>query len=295
MNQSFIKTIGNTPHIELSRYAPNKRVKMYAKLEGTNPSGSIKDRIALYMVQDAIRKGLLQGDKTVVEATSGNTGIGLAMILASLGIKFVAVMPDSVSIERRKLLGSYGAGILLTDGSRGTNGSIQKVHELLKQCPRRYVHLDQYSNVQNPLAHFETTGQEIVEEIPDLTHFVAGMGTGGTLMGVGKRIKMNNPGALVVGLETKPNSIIQGLRNMKAYTPPIYDVHFIDEKLTVDDEEAVDLVRDLIKSEGISVGFSSGANLWGAIQTAKTIKSGIIVSVFPDRGDRYLSTNLFKN
>jgi len=294
-NITILQTIGNTPIVELKRYSPSPKVKILAKLEGNNPGGSVKDRIALYMISDARKRRLLSQDKKIIEPTSGNTGIGLAIISAIFGYKFVAVMPESVSIERRKLLAAYGAEIVLTDGEKGTNYAIEVVKKMVAENPKQYVMLDQFSNRANVLAHYETTGLEIVKDVPNITHFVAGMGTGGTLMGVGKRLKELNNKIQIVGIEPMPDSKIQGLRNMTAYKPPIFDEKKLDSKLAItDDEIAFELARDLFKKEGISVGISSGAALWGAIKVAKSISSGIVVTLFPDKGDKYLSTALFR-
>ena len=293
-NKTILETIGNTPIVELKRYSTNSNVKIYAKLEGGNPGGSIKDRIALCMINDALKKGLLSHDKIIIEPTSGNTGIGLAMISSILGYKFTAVMPESVSVERRKLLKAFGAEIILTDGSKGTNYAIEVTKQMVADKPNVYTFLDQFSNETNVNAHYETTGKEIIKDIPKITHFVAGMGTGGTLMGVGKRLKEFNPHIQVIGLEPKPISTIQGLRNMKVYIPLIFDRNKLDKTIMIeDDSTAFELARDLYKKEGLSVGISSGAALWGALQVAKLIKRGNIVTIFPDRGDKYLSTSLF--
>ncbi len=288
------ETVGNTPVVELTKYSTSD-VKILAKLEGGNPGGSVKDRIALYMIQDAQKRGLLSPGKELLAPTSGNTGIGLAALATVFGYPFVAVMPESVSMERRKLLEAFGARLILTDGPKGTNYAIEVARDLVKNNPEKYVMLDQFENQANVLAHYETTGPEIVRDVPEITHFVSAMGTGGTLMGAGRRLKEFNPSIQIVGVEPKPFSTIQGLRNMTAYTPPIYDVSKLDQKINIaEDEWAFDLARDIYKKEGISVGMSSGAALWGALELAKTLKMGIIVVVFPDRGDRYASTKLFK-
>lgn len=293
-HKNLLDTIGNTPVVELKRYSPNKKIKIFAKLEGNNPGGSVKDRVALYMINKARKMGLLTNGKKIIEATSGNTGIGLAMISAIYGYKFVAVMPECVSIERRKLLQAYGAEIMLTDGVRGTDYAIQITLDLIKNHGDKYLMLDQFSNQANVLAHYETTGMEIINSVPRITHFVAGMGTGGTLMGTGKRLKKYKKNIRVIGIEPKKDSKIQGLRNMGNYVPAIFDEKKLDSKLRmVDDEPAFTLARDLFRKEGLSVGISSGAALWGAIEVARKIKEGIIVTVFPDRGDKYLSTALF--
>jgi len=286
--KKLLQTIGNTPMVELSRYSPSSKIKILAKLEGSNPGGSIKDRIAFYMIKNAENKGLIKPDKIIIEPTSGNTGIGLAMISAIKKYKFIAVMPESVSVERQKILKKYGAEIILTNGSKGTNYAIEFAHHLIKN-EKKYLMIDQFNNPANILAHYQTTGVEIVNQVPKITYFVAGMGTGGTLMGVGKRLKEFNKNIKIIGIEPMAGSKIQGLRNMKAYTPSIYDEKKLDGKLDIKDESAFELMNDLFKNEGLSVGISSGAALWGAIEIAKKIKSGTIVTIFPDRGDRYLS------
>lgn len=293
-NKTILQTIGNTSVVELKRYSPDNRVKILAKLEGSNPGGSVKDRIALFMLADAKRRGILDSDKIIIEPTSGNTGIGLAMISTILGYNFTAIMPESVSIERRKLLEAYGAKIILTDGPKGTNYAIEFARNIVKEGLGKYIMLDQFNNNANVNAHYKTTGPEIILDVPQITHFVAGMGTGGTLMGVGKRLKEYKSSIQVIGIEPVANSKIQGLRNMKAYTPQIYQEDKLDSKLIIgDDTAAFVLAKDLFIKEGISVGISSGAALWGAIQVAKTIKSGTVVTLFSDRGDKYLSTQLF--
>lgn len=285
--------IGNTPIIELQHYTPNKNVKILAKLEGSNPGGSVKDRTAYAMIIQAQQQDLIDKNRTLIEATSGNTGIGLAMLAALFGYKFMAVIPESVSRERCKLLQMYGAQLFLTDGAKGTNYAIEVAQNLVKNSSQ-YIMIDQFNNQANIQAHYQTTAPEIINEVPQITHFVAGMGTGGTLMGVGKRLKEYNPNIQIIGVEPKENTSIQGLRNMQAYKPAIFDPQKLDDSLNLEDDEiAFELARNIFKKEGLSVGISSGAALWGAIKVAEKIKEGIIVTIFPDRGDRYVSTKLF--
>lgn len=292
--KTILQTIGNTPIVQLPRYSTNPNVTILAKLEGTNPAGSVKDRVALFMMNEALKHHKLDKNKEILEATSGNTGIALAMIATIWGYKFTAVMPESVSIERRKLLQAYGAHIILTDGKGGTNYAIEVARDLAQKNPNKYVMLDQFTNNANILAHYETTGPEIIRDIPGITHFVAGMGTGGTLMGAGKRIKEYKSDIQIVGIEPKPGSTIQGLRNMTAYTPSIFDRSKLDRTLLMDDDQiAFELARDLFIKEGISVGMSSGAALWGAMRVAQELQQGTIVTLFPDRGEKYLHTVLF--
>ncbi|MFC1727522.1 PLP-dependent cysteine synthase family protein [Patescibacteria group bacterium] len=288
-----IGAIGKTPMVKIKKLNPNPRVEIFAKLEGGNPGGSVKDRVAKMMIEEAERKGLLGKEKTIIEATSGNTGIGLAMITALKGYRFIAVLPGSVSLERKNILKAYGAKIVLSPSGEGTNGAIKLAKKMLKEN-LSYLMLDQFNNPANVLAHFLTTGQEIIDDLPAVDAFVAGMGTGGTLMGVGQRLRKANPGIKIIGVEPYPNSKILGLRNMQAYTPSIYAPSKIDSKIMVKDKVAFDLASQLFSKEGLSVGISSGAALWGAIELAKKMRKGVIVTIFPDRGDRYLSTRLFR-
>ncbi len=284
-NNNLIKLIGNTPVIELTGYS-RKGVRIMAKIEGGNPGGSIKDRVGWYLIKDALGNGRI-GKKTVlIESTSGNTGIGMAMISASMGIKFIAVMKNNVSLERRKIIESYGATAVVTDDP------FEYVRGILEES-RNYLWLNQYQNIANVLAHYETTGQELVNQIPEVTHFVAGMGTGGTLMGVGRKLKRWKKVVEIFGVEPSGDSAIQGLRNHGKYTPEIFKRDELDGVMRVEDEAAFDLARDLAKRHGLSVGISSGAALWGAIEVGKKVGEGTIVTVFPDKGDRYLSTKLF--
>ncbi|MFZ5642171.1 MAG: PLP-dependent cysteine synthase family protein [Bacillota bacterium] len=289
---NIIDTIGSTPVVELKNYSSSD-VKIYAKLEGNNPGGSVKDRTAKYLIEEAERSGQLKNGKVIIEATSGNTGIALAMISSIKGYGFVAVMPENASEERVKLLKAYGAEVVLTDGDKGTNGAIEVARKMVAEDDRYYMP-DQFSNPANPRAHYETTGREIAEDIPDITAFVAGVGTGGTLTGAGKRLKSYNPGIHIVGVEPVPNTRIQGLRNMEAYKPPIYDDSILDYKLDVPDDEAFSLARELYVKEGLTAGISCGAALWGAIRYGEIAGKGKIVAIFPDRGDKYFSTELFK-
>ncbi|MHB8156184.1 MAG: PLP-dependent cysteine synthase family protein [Desulfocucumaceae bacterium] len=287
----IIDTIGNTPVVELKTYG-KPGLRIFAKLEGNNPGGSVKDRTAKYLINNAEKAGLLEGGKVIIEATSGNTGIALAMLSAIKGYKFVAVMPENASIERIKLLKAFGAEVILTDGDKGTNGSIEVARKMVAE-DKKYYMPDQFSNPANPQAHYESTGKEIIEDIPGVTAFVAGVGTGGTLTGAGKRLKAYNPAIDIIGVEPGPRTGIQGLRNMVAYKPPVYDDSIIDYKLDVPDDEAFRLARELYVREGLTVGISCGAALWGALKYGETTDSGNIVVIFPDRGEKYFSTELF--
>ncbi len=289
---NIIETIGNTPVTELKTYG-RPGIRIYAKLEGNNPGGSVKDRTAKYLIEAAEKEGHLQIGRIILEATSGNTGIALAMIAAIKGYGFVAVMPENASEERVKLLKAYGAEIILTDGEKGTNGAIEVARKMVDRDQRYYMP-DQFTNPANPQAHFETTGREIIEDIPDVTALVAGVGTGGTITGTARRLKLHNPKIDIIGVEPPPQTRIQGLRNMEAYKPPIYDDSLLDFKLDVPDDEAFILARELFVREGLTAGISCGAALWGALQYSRMVESGNIVVIFPDRGDKYFSTELFQ-
>jgi len=290
---NVIDTIGNTPVVDISMFSPNPRVKIWAKLEGENPGGSVKDRTAKYLFMQAGRDGELTKERILLEPTSGNTGIALAMIAAVKGYRFVAVMPDNVSVERRKLLTAFGAELVLTGGHKGTNGAIEVARQMVRDNPVYYM-FDQFENDANPRAHYETTGAEIIADVPEITAFVAGLGTGGTLTGVARRLKEYNEAITIIGLEPVRDSRVQGLRNMADYKPPVFDESLLDVKLIIPDDEAFRLARALFKEAGISAGISSGAALWGAIEYAQTVNEGTVVTIFPDRGDKYMSTSLFK-
>ena len=292
---SILSTIGNTPLAEFINLNCDPKVRIFGKLEGVNPSGSIKDRSAYYMIKKAEESGELIQDKIIIEATSGNTGIALAMIGAAKGYKVKLIMPDCVSIERRRILEAFGASVTLTPGCNGTDGAIRKAYELLKEEPKKYFMPNQFENENNVLAHYETTGPEIFTQTNrQLDFFVAGMGTTGTLMGVSKYLKEQKSGIKIVGVEPTKGHAIQGLKNMEeSIVPRIYHPELLDEKITIKDDEAFEMTRLLAIKEGIFVGMSSGAAVAAALKIAKKIPQGIIVVILPDRGDRYLSTTLF--
>lgn len=292
---SILDAIGNTPLVRVDNINPNPKVTIYAKLEGNNPGGSIKDRTALYMVEAAEREGKLTRDKIILEATSGNTGIGLAMVAAAKRYRCKLVMPACVSVERRKVLEAFGAELILSPANEATDGAIRLAHQIFAETPERYFMPNQFDNPANILAHYETTGKEIIEQTGGLiTHFVAGMGTTGTLMGVGRRLREFNPHIRVVGVEPVKGHRVQGLKNMEeAIVPQIYSPGDLDERIVVNDEEAFDTTRKLALQEGIFVGMSSGAAMNAAIRKSSELAEGVIVVIFPDRGDRYLSTSLF--
>jgi S-sulfo-L-cysteine synthase (O-acetyl-L-serine-dependent) len=294
---SILSAIGNTPLVEFTNLNCSSKVRIFGKLEGTNPSGSVKDRPAYYMIKKAEESGELVHGKIILEATSGNTGIALAMIGAAKGYKVKLIMPECVSIERRRILEAFGTEVILTPGCDGTDGAIRKAHELLRDEPKKYFMPNQFENEHNVLAHYVTTGPEIFTQTKgEVDIFVAGMGTTGTLMGVSKYLKEQKPGIKIVGVEPTKGHAIQGLKNMEeALVPKIYHPELLDEKITVKDEEAFETTRLLATKEGIFVGMSSGAAVAGALQIAKKIKFGTIVVILPDRGDRYLSTTLFRS
>jgi len=293
--QNILSLIGNTPIVRINKLNPSKSVNIFAKLEGSNPGGSIKDRIALKMLKAAEKAGKLTKEKTIIEATSGNTGIAIAMIAAVKGYQVEIVMSDAVSVERRKMIAAFGAKITLTDGKLGTDGAIEKVRELVAEFPEKYYHTDQFSNDNNILAHYETTAAEIWQQMEgNIDYFIAAIGTSGTLMGVSKYLKQKNPAIKVVSAEPVKGHYIQGLKNMEeAIIPAIYDRTKLDDIIMVETEDAYDLARQLARNEGIFCGMSSGAAMYASLEVAKKAKFGNIITIFPDRGEKYLSTSLF--
>ncbi len=289
--------VGNTPLVELRSVNPNPAVRILAKLEGNNPGGSVKDRPALYMISMAESRGELTAEKTILEPTSGNTGIAIAMLGAARGYHVKLVMPACVSLERRAVLSAFGAELVLSPAQEGTDGAIRLAHRILEEKPDGYYMPNQYANPDNPRAHYETTGPEILRQTGgEIDCFVAGMGTGGTLMGVGRFLRENAPRARVIGVEPCLGHRIQGLKNMKeAIVPPIYREENLDEKIVVCDEPAFLASRRLALEEGLFVGMSSGAAVCGAMAIAQEMSGGTIVVMLPDRGDRYLSTSLFRS
>jgi cysteine synthase B len=286
------EAIGHTPLVELPGFSPKSGVRIFAKLEGANPTGSVKDRIARQMLQVAEQDGLLRPDRIILEPTSGNTGISLAMLTRRKGLRMLAVMPESVSPERRALLELFGAEVELTEGSKGSNGSIARAQELAKDP--RYLMLFQYGNPANPQAHYETTAPEIIADLPDVDVFVAGLGTGGTLMGVGRRLKEHDSRIQIVAAEPDAGEFVQGLRNLdEGFVPPILDLELLDRKLMVHGDDSLRLTRELARVEGIFAGISSGAALHIALRVAQRMDRGNIVVLFADGGWKYLSTGLW--
>ncbi len=295
---SIVSAIGNTPLVELNALNRKKAgVRIFGKLEGANPGGSVKDRPAYWMIKKAEESGELTTDKKILEPTSGNTGIALAMIAAAKGYKIKLCMPECVSTERQHILEALGAEVELTPAREGTDGSIRRAHQLLNADPEKYYMPNQFANENNVLAHYETTGPEIFAQTQgEIDVFVAGMGTTGTLMGTNRYLKEKKPTVRTVGIEPTRGHAIQGLKNMtEAIVPQIYDRQMLDEKITIEDGEAFETTRLLAAGEGIFVGMSSGAAVAGALRVAEKMDSGTIVAILPDRGDRYLSTTLFRS
>ncbi len=297
MNDNILQTIGNTPMVRINTLNPNKNTTIYAKLEGLNPSGSIKDRIALSMIQQAEISGKLTKGKTIIEPTSGNTGVALAMIGSLKGYEVEIVMSNAVSVERRQMIKAFGGTVTLTDGKLGTDGAIRRARELVKENPEKYFMPDQFSNEYNKIAHYRTTGDEIWKQTNGkIDYFVSSLGTSGTIMGVSKVLKEHNPQIKIVCAHPVKGHYIQGLKNMEeAIVPSIYDPAQIDITIMVETEAAYEMTRQIVLKEGIFVGMSSGAAMYAAVEIAKQIESGTIVVIFPDRGEKYLSTKLFKD
>jgi len=285
------------PMVKINCLNPNPYVNIYAKLEGSNPTGSIKDRIALKMIEQAEAEGDLLKGKTIIEPTSGNTGIALAMIGVVKGYDVEIVMSKAVSEERIKMIESFGAKVTLTDAMLGTDGAIVKARELVNRYPEKYFMPDQFSNRYNKIAHYKTTGEEIWKQTNGkIDYLISAIGTSGTIMGVGKALKENNPGIKIVCAHPVRGHYIQGLKNMEeAIVPTIYDSTKIDETVMVETEDAFRTARQIVRQEGIFVGMSSGAAMCAAIEIAGRTKSGVIVVIFPDRGEKYLTTTLFDN
>ena len=292
---SVLDCIGRTPLVLIENLNSNRKVRLFAKLEGANPGGSVKDRIALYMIEAAEKEGSLRKDKVILEATSGNTGIGLAMVGAAKGLKVKLVMPACVSLERRRTLEALGAELVLSPAGEGTDGAIRLAAKIMASSPGTYFMPDQFNNPANILAHYETTGGEIIEQTHGtVTHFVAGMGTTGTIMGTGKRLREFRKDISIIGVEPYLGHKIQGLKNMQeSIVPGIYDSGALDKKINVNDDDAFRTARDLAVREGLFVGMSSGAAAFAAIELSRKLVEGVIVVILPDRGDRYLSTSLF--
>jgi cysteine synthase B len=292
--RSVLDLIGNTPMVDVSELSPNPDVRILGKLEGQNPAGSVKDRIALQMITEAEADGTLTPGKIILEPSSGNTGIALAMIAQLKGYPIKIVMPENVSVERRQLLEVFGAEIILSPGNEGSNGAVRRAQALSEEHPD-WAFLYQYANEANPRAHYEGTGPEIWRDVPDITHFVAGLGTSGTLMGVGTYLKEQNPDIKVLAIEPPIGELVEGLRNLdEGYIPPVYDKwggnELLDGKRIVRPRESIEWTRRLASECGVFAGISSGAALAGAVRVAERIERGVIVFVVADGGWKYLST-----
>jgi cysteine synthase B len=294
---SILGAVGKTPLVEIRQLNLNPKVRILAKLEGNNPGGSVKDRAAYYMIMKAEEGGLLTKDKVILEPTSGNTGIALAMIGAAKGYRVKLTLPGCVSSERRHILEAFGAEVVLTPPHEGTDGAIRRAHEIMAEEGERYFMPNQFANPNNCLAHYETTGPEVFAQTNGrIDAFVAGMGTTGTLMGVSRYLKEQSPHIRVVGVEPTKGHAIQGLKNMcEAIVPEIFAPSRLDQTIIIEDGIAFETTRRLAIEEGIFVGMSSGAAMAGALQLSEQMDGGVIVVLFPDRGDRYLSTMLFRS
>ncbi len=305
LRNSILNFVGNTPLVRITKVLPkdiSPGVEVYAKLESFNPGGSVKDRPALSMFLTALKEGALREGKVVIDATSGNTGIALAMVGSALGVPVELAMPANVSEERKRIIKAFGAKVYLTDPLEGTDGAILFVRELVQKNPEKYVYLDQYNNPANWKAHFYSTGIEIWNQTEGrITHFVAGIGTGGTIMGTGRRLKVYNPDIQVIGVQPAyPFHGIEGLKHIESSIKPgIFDENFLDRTIFVETEDAYEWARRLAQEEAVFVGQSSGAVLWACIKLARELteqgKEAVIVTVFPDGGEKYLTTALFED
>ncbi len=295
--RDVLDLIGNTPLVDVSRLSPNPNVRLVAKLESQNPFGSVKDRIAKAMIEDAEASGRLQPGQTILEPSSGNTGIALAAIASLKGYPIKILMPTSVSIERRQMLEVFGAEVILTPGEEGSNGAVKRAIEMAAQHPE-YCFLYQYANDANPRAHYEGTGPEILRDVPEITHFVAGLGTSGTLMGTGRYLKEHKPEVKIVAVEPPLGERVEGLRNLEeGYVPPVFDnwhgFEVLDRKRVVRPRESIEWTRRLVLECGVFAGISSGASLAGAVKVASEIEEGTIVFIVCDGGWKYLSTGAY--
>jgi cysteine synthase B len=292
--RNLIDAIGHTPLVELPNLSPSAQVRLFAKLEGHNPTGSIKDRIARAMVERAEREGALRPGMTILESTSGNTGIALAMVARVKGYRLRVVMPEHLTPERADLLQVFSAEILYSPGEQGSNGAVRMAQQLASAEPERYYYPFQYGNPANPDAHYETTAPEIIADLPQVDVFVAGLGTGGTLMGVGRRLREHNPGVKIVAAEPLPGEQVQGLRSLEeGFVPPILDTRQLDRRILVSNHDSVVGMRLLSEREGIFAGVSSGANLHVALRIAREHERANIVVLLCDGGWKYLSARLW--
>jgi cysteine synthase B len=291
--ENILESIGNTPMVELPRISPDPNVRILAKLEGQNPTGSVKDRVAKSMIERAEREGLISPGQRVMEPTSGNTGIALAMICHRKGYPFLAVMPDNVTEERSQLLRMYGAEIVYSEGAKGSNGAVEMALDMAERDAGLYMPY-QYGNDANPAAHYEGTAPEILEELDSVAAFVGGLGTGGTLMGVGRRLKEHDPETKIVAAEPLQGELVSGLRSLDdGFIPPIIDLSLLDRKIIVSNENAIRWTQRLLREEGLFAGVSSGAIAYVAHRVATEIDGGNIVFLVPDDGWKYLSSGVY--
>lgn len=295
--RSIEELIGNTPTVDVSQLSPNPGVRIYAKLEGDNPAGSVKDRIARAMIEAAEADGSLKAGQRIIEPSSGNTGIALAMIAGRKGYPITIVLPENVSVERRQLLETFGADTVLTPGAEGSNGAVRRAQEIADDHPD-WCFLYQYGNEANPQAHYDTTGPEILADVPDITHFVAGLGTSGTLMGVGTFLKERKPDVKIFAVEPPSGELVEGLRSLDdGYIPPVFEkwggLELLDGKRIVRPRESIEWTRRLVHEAGVFAGLSAGAAMAGAAKLADQLDDGVIVFVVADAGWKYLSTGAY--
>ncbi len=291
--RSLLDTIGNTPVVELPNLSPSAEIRFFAKLEGQNPTGSVKDRIARAMIEDAEREGRLTPGTTILEPTSGNTGVSIALVAKLKGYKVKVVMPDNVSVERTALLRAFGAEIVFSEGLKGTNGSIEQAQELAAADPS-LVMLYQYGNDANPRAHYEGTGPEILRDLPEVDVFVAGLGTGGTLTGTGRYLKERKPSVKVIAAAPHPGDLVQGLRSLDdGFIPPVFDETVLDGRIVVDSSSSFAATKELLDKEGLFAGISSGAVLRTAQRVADRFERANMLLLLADGGWKYLSTDLW--
>jgi len=292
---NLLKTIGNTPLVKLDKIIKNPQIKLYAKLEGQNPGGSIKDRVALYMIREAEKRGELKRGQTILEATSGNMGISLAMIGAQKNYKVKIVMSEGMSEERKIMLRALGAKLILTPKELGTGGAIEKAQELKNKFPQKYWFANQFNNQDNPKAHYHGIAPELLRQIKKIDYLILGVGTSGTAMGIAKRFQKDSPQTKIIEVSPTSGYQIQGLQNqIDDFSGAIYDENLIAKKIIVAPEDAYEMARQVSQKEGLFVGMSTGANLYVAKKISRKIKKGTIVIIVPDRGEKYLSTTLFK-
>jgi cysteine synthase len=290
---NVLESIGNTPLVELPRMSPKPGVRIWAKLEGHNPTGSVKDRVAKAMIDSAEEQGLIEPGQTILEPTSGNTGISLGMICRRKGYPLKVVMPDNVTEERTQLLRMYGSEIVYSEGAKGSNGAVELALEMAEKDPSYYMPY-QYGNEANPRAHYDGTAPEILEELDEVAAFVGGLGTGGTLMGVGRRLKEHDPGTMIVAAEPMQGELVQGLRSLDdGFIPPIIDLSVLDRKIMVSNHDAIVWTKRLLADEGLFAGVSSGAIAFVAARIADELDEGNVVFLIPDDGWKYLSSGVY--